>query len=147
LRIDRALHARISNDFRDEYLRLENWSLFPDTIAALEHASRSRCISVVLSNNIPELPEIAAALGIKGFFRHIFVSAKIGYEKPDARAFHIALDGVKEKGNVWVIGDSYAADIRGALHAGLKAVLVRREHPKAIYFTPGLEGIWKFMTR
>ena len=60
-------------------------------------------------------------------FDDIVVSADHGINKPDARLFHIALDrlGVSPAQAVHV-GDSWSADIEGAINAGIRPVWFNR---------------------
>jgi HAD superfamily hydrolase (TIGR01549 family) len=77
------------------------------------------------------------ATGIERYFEAIVVSGEAGVAKPDAAAFHLALDQLGiEPSSAWHVGDSLALDVAGAHNAGLKSVWLNRtgvirgdEHP------------------
>jgi len=115
------------------------WQLFEDTLPALARARQEGWRSAVLSNHVPELPQIAQALGLSSHLEAIFTSAAMGYEKPNPEIFRIALADLAEPERVWMVGDSQAADVAGAEALGIPAVLVRREGP-AKRRAEGLQG-------
>jgi putative hydrolase of the HAD superfamily len=115
------------------------WELFEDTLPALVRAREAGWRSAVLSNHIPELPAIADALGLSADVEKIFTSATMGYEKPNPEIFRIALGELGDPDQVWMVGDSPAADVGGAEALGIPAVLVRREG-QALRRAEGLQG-------
>lgn len=115
---------------RDRYCDPSNFEMYPDTITALETVRDQGARSVVLSNHVPELPQMAEALGLGGLVDEVCSSANIGFEKPNPRAFHVALgDHAPER--ACMIGDNPIADRDGAQNVGMAAVLVR--HERAAY--------------
>ncbi|MCC7146068.1 MAG: HAD family hydrolase [Phycisphaeraceae bacterium] len=65
--------------------------------------------------------------GIAELVDHLFVSAQIGFTKPDPRAFrHVmqTLDVLPDE--AVMIGDSLAADIEGADRAGIRSIWLNR---------------------
>ncbi len=65
-----------------------------------------------------------SALGLEKYFEHIFVSERIGYNKPDKRFFDecfSAIDGFC-RGEAVIIGDSLSSDIQGGINAGIRTV-------------------------
>jgi putative hydrolase of the HAD superfamily len=79
----------------------------------------------MFSNHVPELSALASALDLAGQFDRILTSALLGYEKPNPRAFELALDACGHPGEVWMVGDSPIADVAGAEALGIPAILVR----------------------
>ncbi len=70
--------------------------------------------------------------GIAKYFDDIFVSEKIGYNKPDKRFFDLCfsrIDGFKNDEAV-IVGDSLTSDIRGGINAGIRTVLYNPRHKK-----------------
>jgi putative hydrolase of the HAD superfamily len=106
------------------YVDPSGFVLYEDTVSTLERLSLLGWKHIILSNHVPELRDIAAGLGIGGYFPSIISSANTGYEKPNPRAFKIALAACGSPDAVWMIGDSYIADVRGANNAGIPAILV-----------------------
>lgn len=101
------------------------WSLFDDTIPALEKLRAAGWRTAVLSNHVPELGELVDGLGIGGLLDGVFSSALIGYEKPHREAFAYALEASGSPEEVWMVGDNPVADVAGAQALGIPAVLVR----------------------
>ncbi len=62
--------------------------------------------------------------GIGKYFDKIFVSERIGYNKPDKRFFDACfaeIEGFKKEETV-IVGDSLTSDIKGGINAGIKTV-------------------------
>lgn len=58
--------------------------------------------------------------GVYEYFQELYVSDMIGYEKPDLHFFQIVLEKAQlKKEEVLFVGDSYEADILGAINAGI----------------------------
>ncbi|WP_445632114.1 HAD family hydrolase [Nostoc sp. DSM 114167] len=61
----------------------------------------------------------------------MYTSGKIGYEKPNLKFYDRVINDLNiEKTECVMIGDSYNADIAGALRAGIQAILVRKPNDK-----------------
>jgi putative hydrolase of the HAD superfamily len=118
-----------SKRFRAEYLRLDRWSVFSDTEAALDRLGQAGWRHAILSNHCPELPELVRGLGLGDYFDIVLTSAAIGFEKPHPEAFACALRELGHPETVYMVGDSAEADIAGARRAGIPGVLVRRPAP------------------
>ena len=103
------------------------WSLFDDTIAALEMVRRAGWRNAVLSNHIPELPDLVSGLGLDPYIEATFSSATTGYEKPHPEAFLHATRALGSPDIVWMVGDNPRADVQGAEAVGIPAVLVRTD--------------------
>ncbi|HLE59355.1 MAG TPA: HAD-IA family hydrolase [Candidatus Limnocylindria bacterium] len=136
VQIDRAAFAELGiHDLPDAYfealghrfLEPETWYLFPDSQPAMD-AIRARGLHLgVISNWVWQLPELLEAMGIGDCFDSISVSARIGYEKPNAGIFRHALGqaGVSAAEALHA-GDHLDADVEGAQALGIGAVLVDR---------------------
>ncbi len=63
-----------------------------------------------------------ASSGIGKYFEGIFISERIGYDKPDARYFDACFKRIPDfsKERAIMIGDSLTSDIRGGVNAGVK---------------------------
>ncbi len=117
-----------------------SFRLYEDTLPALEALRESGWRHVILSNHVPELPEIVRGLGLLPLFDEIITSALIGYEKPHPEAFAIGRGAAAEAQQLWMVGDNPVADIKGAERAGIPAILVRRKG-EAKYRYPNLDGV------
>lgn len=103
------------------------WRLFDDSLGALQATAAAGLRNVILSNHVPELAQIAAALGLDGLVQRVFTSGLSGYEKPHPQAFRQALDACGEPRVVWMIGDNPLADVQGAEALGIPAILIRTD--------------------
>ena len=79
--------------------------------------------TAVLSNSEGRLAELLAEIGIADAFEVIVDSGVVGIEKPDPRIFELVLDRLgAHDANPVHIGDSWSADIAGALAAGWRGI-------------------------
>ena len=98
----------------------------------------------MLSNHVPELPEIAVGLGLSPLVQEVITSATVGFEKPHSGIYRFAfgaLDVDPAIDDVWMVGDNYEADVLGAEMMGARAILVRKEHLEAMFVAPDLGGV------
>ena len=126
---------------RESFLDLNRWHVFPDVFASLEELRRKGWRHWILSNHVPELPDLVAGLGLLDFFEEVVTSAMTGYEKPHAEAFRQILRGMPALQTVWMIGDNPVADIAGAEAVGLSAILVRQRRTDVRYCCETLEKL------
>lgn len=128
--LEREAAEQLAPRVREEFLDLRRWEVFEDAVPCLASLRESGWRHQILSNHVPELPELVEGLGLSSFFDRVLTSAHIGFEKPHPEAFKAALDGIPRKATVWMIGDNPVSDIEGATAAGLEAILVRRQAPE-----------------
>jgi putative hydrolase of the HAD superfamily len=122
---DPSTVRRLPVEVRRAYADLRHWRLFDDAAPALRELSSRGWAHLILSNHVLELPEILDNLGLSGRLLEVSNSAESGYEKPHPRAFDGVLETVAGAEAAWIVGDSLAADVRGAEAVGLPAILVR----------------------
>ena len=120
------------------------WTLFDDTLPTLGRLSRGGWTHAILSNHVPELPQIVAGLGLGDVVATVSCSAETGYEKPHAQAFASVLDRLRPV-EAWMVGDNVVADVLGAEAVGIPAVLVRRHDPRAARYADSLDGVERFL--
>jgi len=107
----------------DEQPRHNLWRAQIPGMVALARELAARGVRVaVLSNSEGRLAELLAEIGIADAFAAVIDSGRVGIEKPDRRIFAhaLALLGATLPGIH--IGDSWPADIAGALGAGWRAI-------------------------
>lgn len=102
-----------------------DYRVFDDVVSTLRFLGSHGFRHVIVSNHIPELHDLVAALGLGTFFEAVVTSGRVGYEKPDPRLFMVALEGIDRVGPVWSIGDSVIRDCLPARELGIDALLVR----------------------
>jgi putative hydrolase of the HAD superfamily len=129
---------------RHRYVDPSGWSLFDDTLPTLERLAEKGWAHAILSNHVPELRAIVAALGLDSFLAAFSCSADTGYEKPHPLAYASVLERL-EPTEAWMIGDNVVADVLGAEAVGIPAVLVRRPDPRAKRFSATLAGVEEFV--
>jgi putative hydrolase of the HAD superfamily len=132
--LSKTLAEQLAPLAHQRYIDPETHILFDDTIPALESLSKLSWKHFILSNHVPELPQIVRALPLSAFISHCITSAITGWEKPNREAFKIALDIAGNPDKVWMIGDNLDADIRGAEAVGIPAILVRNSQSENVRF-------------
>ncbi len=127
---DENLATGIAEQVKDEYMRTDKWFLYNDTVPVLTYFKGKGYRQYIISNHVPELPHLVAALGLNIFFDDVFSSALVGYDKPSREIYCHARRSAGDPHTAIMIGDNYRADIAGALRAGYMAILVRENNKK-----------------
>lgn len=131
-----------SKKVRSHFLKCNDFILYDDTLETLKYFKNKGYENIILSNHIPELPEIVEQLGLFLYVSGCLSSANIGYEKPNPKIFHYALEKYNYPEDVWMIGDSITADVIGAKAVGMKGILVRSTPTDSIeYYSKDLSGV------
>ncbi len=123
--VDPATAALAAANVRAVYTDPAHWTVFPDTRESLTRIADAGFLNVVLSNHVPELPQLVVRLGLDDLVGEVITSASTGIEKPNRLAFELALRRAGSPATVWMVGDSPTADVAGATAAGIPALLVR----------------------
>lgn len=125
--VDEKRAKNVSESFREKYLDIRYWGVFPDTIPCLERLNKRGYELFILSNHVPEAEDIIAKLGLSKYFSDIFISAKLGAEKPNPIIYQKALKNTASDDCNIMIGDNIKTDVEGALNNGFdSAILVRK---------------------
>jgi putative hydrolase of the HAD superfamily len=107
----------------DEQPRANLWRGEIPGMVALVRELAGRGVRVgILSNSEGHLAELLDEIGIADAFHAIIDSGRVGIEKPDRRIFDHALAALGVTRPGIHIGDSWPADIAGALGAGWRAI-------------------------
>jgi HAD superfamily hydrolase (TIGR01549 family) len=104
-----------------------------DMVALARRLRADGLRTAVISNSEGRLAELLAEIGIADAFEHVIDSGRLGIEKPDPRIFAHALEllGVAAGTPAVHVGDSWSADVGGALAAGWCAIWYgRRAEPR-----------------
>jgi putative hydrolase of the HAD superfamily len=116
------------------------FSAYPDAAPALRTLRAAGFRLVVVSNWDSSLHERLQETGLAPLVDGAVASAELGAAKPDGAIFAraLALAGV-DAGDAWHVGDDVAADVEGALAAGIRPVLIARDGAPAA--PPGIPVI------
>jgi putative hydrolase of the HAD superfamily len=98
----------------------------PGMIELVADLGRAGVPVAIISNSEGRLHELVLELGLRHHFKELADSGKLGLEKPDRAIFEWTVERLGVPANRVVhVGDSYAADVLGALGAGLRAIWFR----------------------
>jgi len=122
-------------DLYEAFRHAESWMLYPDTQDSLMQLHKQGFRLGVISNFDSRLNDLLANLGIGFLFEQVTVSWRVGAAKPDEKIFQNALETMRiPASHALHVGDSLYEDVKGAMAAGLRAVLLDRE---------GIHSQWK----
>jgi len=143
--IPASLHDTICRDYRLNNISYP-YTVHDDAQFVLQEALRRGYRNYLISNNYPELPEVMERVGLIRYFDGLFVSANVGYDKPQPEIFRRAMQAAGNPDRCFMIGDNPIADIQGAKAMGMETVLVHRPGPyEADHHCDTLEEILSFL--
>ena len=129
--LDAGEARRLLRGVRAAYTDPPGWQLFDDSVPVLTTLRHRGWSHIVLSNHIPELPHLVDALGLGDLIGAVYSSGFTGVEKPHRKAFETVFAQHPGAQEGWMIGDSWRADVQGALAVGMRAILVRSANSEA----------------
>lgn len=106
-------------------------ALFPDAIDTLEYLA-AKYKMYIITNGFEEIQVVKInRSGLEKYFVHIFISEKIGHQKPDKRIFEYAMQvaGALPDESL-MIGDNMQTDIAGAKKVGMDQVFFNPNNQK-----------------
>jgi putative hydrolase of the HAD superfamily len=125
----RAECARVAGVDVEVLLEAVRFAPFPEVEDVLDRCAQRGIALAVVSNWDVSLHDVLASLGWTQRFGAVVTSAELGIAKPDPRPFHTALDALGvAAGDAVHVGDDLVADVGGAAAAGVRGVLLDREH-------------------
>ena len=134
--------VQYAQDVRGQLTKVDGFILYEDTIEMLNYFKEKGYTNIILSNHVPELPRIVEELGLSPYLLECISSANVGYEKPNTKIYEYALEKYNNPKEVWMVGDSISADVKGAESVGIKGVLVRSTREDGIrYYSKDLLGL------
>ena len=114
----------------DKYLELlpENNHLFDGTIEVLDYLKKHYTLHII-TNGFAKVQALKMKnSGLENYFQTVTNSEMAGCKKPNAAIFETALQVAgAQKYNSVMIGDSWDADVQGALHFGIEAIYFNPE--------------------
>lgn len=111
-----------------------SWRAFPESVSLIQEL-RGRGYRLGLLTNGAEAQQLdkLAHTGLDGAFDAVCVSERIGFQKPDERAFlTVAHDLGVDASDCLFVGDSAAQDLAGARSAGMHGLLINHYAEEAV---------------
>lgn len=106
----------------------KRWAILPEAKDTLTKLKKKGYRLAVITNNDSRLLNVFEGLGLTPFFEAIFISADIGFEKPDKRIFdHVGQTLSVPSEKLMHVGDSKLEDYEGARNAGWQALLLGQD--------------------
>jgi HAD superfamily hydrolase (TIGR01549 family) len=103
-------------------------------------------IGIVTNNLLEEQQDKVTSLGFAPYVDALVVSGEAGVSKPDPAIFRMALDRlVSQAENTVMIGDSWTADVEGALGAGIRPIWFNRHRRPMPATTQAIASLDAFM--
>lgn len=104
------------------------WTAFDDALPALHRVRAAGLTTAVLTNGDEEHQRLKLErVGLAAAVDELIASSSLPAGKPDPRAFHAAAQRLGHApGELLMVGNSLEHDVRGALAAGIEAVLLDR---------------------
>jgi putative hydrolase of the HAD superfamily len=125
---DTELATTLSNGYIE--ISPKQTNLFPDTLETLEELKRMKYNMHIITNGFEEVQYIKLEHSkLAPFFDVIVCSEAVGFNKPDPRVFHYALQKAQTNAtDSFMIGDDREVDIFGAIQVGMQAILFDPEN-------------------
>ena len=128
---DAAMRESLDAHYR---VTQKNWQLEDDTISCLSTLQEQKYKLGIISNagDHRDVLQLVERFELDPYFEFILTSAGCGYRKPHHKIFQLALEKINVGGGeVAMVGDTLAADIRGANRLGLYSIWIKRrsEYP------------------
>ena len=80
-----SLADELAAEVRERYIDPAGYVVYDDSVPTLRELTRRGWRHFILSNHVPELPEIVTALGLCPLVEEVITSATVDYEKPTPR--------------------------------------------------------------
>jgi HAD superfamily hydrolase (TIGR01509 family) len=93
-------------------------------VELVEELRKEGVTIAALSNSEGHLADLLTEIGMAPLFDAIIDSERVGVAKPDPKIFAVTLEqlGIEKPERIVHVGDSWAADVEGALAAGWNAI-------------------------
>ncbi len=95
--------------------------LLPDTMPVLDELAEVATLAVITNGFTKTAQARVANSGNDKYMEDVFISEKIGVDKPNRKIFDVALStlGVEDRKRVLIVGDRLESDIKGGINAGI----------------------------
>lgn len=121
---DPQLQEQVFQEAYERFGRGSSWRLAEGIKPVLEALHQKGVPLVVFSNNDPRLEQVLQDLGVASLFDAILVSTRLGFRKPDPRAFRAVENALRATPRqITHIGDSLENDGLAPQRAGWRSYL------------------------
>ena len=124
-KLEYEISDEIINSISDDYIKYlpKNYHLMPMALETLDYLSERYNLFIITNGFKNVQKNKINSSGISKYFKKIYDSETVGVKKPNPYIFEYSLnDSKSKKTDSIMIGDSYEADIKGALDYGLEAI-------------------------
>ena len=109
------------------FARAEAWEIYPEVLEVLEALRDYPVELAILSNWDNRLNAVLDGLGLGEFLPRRFISAELGWEKPDPAIYRHVADVLHlPAGSLLSVGDHSRNDVEGPRKAGWQALQIER---------------------
>lgn len=123
---------------RDAVVANLHYVLIDGACDALDRATASGHINHLASNHVPDLVHELARLDLRDRFRHTFISATMGHEKPSAGFWELIEATIgADRSELVMVGDDYMRDIEPTVARGYRAIWVATPEKRATLMSRG----------
>jgi putative hydrolase of the HAD superfamily len=124
--VDHVYHE-LTEKFNGVMPKIETWVDYPETKGVLRYLRKRGFTLGVISNATELVNRVLDNLDLTMHFDFVIVSDEVGVNKPSAEIFMMAADKARTSPNrMLFIGDKLSTDVKGAVDAGMNAILVDR---------------------
>lgn len=126
---DHRTVSDVQRRFHDETQNHAEWSYraFKEIPGVLRYLEENGIKRAIISNADADVTRFCLHMGFATMMDTIVTSALVGWEKPDGRTFHAALEAVDVRPERAIhVGDQPLSDVLGARGIGMAAALIDR---------------------
>ena len=124
---DPAAFEAFFEDVYQFFAKPEAWGIYPEVLEVLEDLRDREIDLCVLSNWDARLNTVLDGNGLGEFLSNRFISAELGWEKPDPAVYRHVVESLRIKPeSILSVGDDARNDIEGPKRAGWSAIQIER---------------------
>ncbi len=124
---DEAAFEKFFEEVYLYYAQPKAWGVYPEVLEVFEALRDHEVDLVVLSNWDARLHTVLDGLGLGEYFGNRFISAELGWEKPDPAIYrHVAEILRVQPAHLVSVGDDSQNDVAGPKKAGWQTVQIER---------------------
>lgn len=122
-----SMRSEIIHELGERVPEVNNWMDYPETKEVLQRLRARGFVLGVVSNATDLVRRVLDNLDLTRGFDFVIVSDEVGVNKPCAKIFRIAAEKAHTSPNrMLYVGDKLFTDVKGAVGAGMNAILVDR---------------------